>query len=125
MILGTGLDIVDVNRVKPWLEDTGLLERYFSGDEVAYVRARGAGAAASLAVRFAAKEAFGKALGIGLDGFALKDIEVCRDEKGCPRLVLKGRAMTALEERGGGRIFLSLSHDASFGAAQVIIEEKE
>ncbi len=125
MILGTGLDIIDVNRIKPWLENAALLERYFSKEEIAYVRTRGAGAASSLAVRFAAKEAFGKALGLGLGGFALKDIEVCHDEKGCPRLVVRDRALKALKECGGGRIFLSLSHDASFGAAQVIIEEKE
>jgi len=123
LIRGTGIDIVDVGRMVSWLDDPGLLERYFSPREIDYVRSRGKGAPASLAARFAAKEAFGKALGRGLKGISLRDIEVTADRHGRPELSVTGRAEKALRENGGNRIHLSLSHDATMAIAQVIIEE--
>lgn len=123
MILGTGIDIIDIERIRGWLKKENLLLRYFSRDEISYVQSKGKNAAASLAARFSAKEAFGKALGTGLTGIALKDIEVILDGKGKPELRLSGTALKALEENGGGKVFLSLSHDATFSIAQVIIEE--
>ncbi len=125
MILGIGLDIVETGRVESWLGNKRLLNRYFSREEIQYVLARGAGAAASLAARFAAKEAFGKALGRGLAGLNLRDIEVCPDQRGRPRLVLRETALEALKACGGGEVFLSLSHENSLAAAQVIIEEED
>ncbi len=125
MILGTGLDIVAIARMESWLKDSSLLERYFSREEIEYALARGAGAGASLAARFAAKEAFGKALGTGLGGLKLKDIEVRSDHRGCPRLELRGTAREASAALGKGKVFLSLTHEASFAAAQVIIEEAD
>jgi len=123
MIKGTGIDLVDIHRIKGWLEKDELLQRFFSENEIRYVRSRGSSAAASLAARFAAKEAFGKALGTGLKGITLKDIEVFLDERGRPELILRGSAQAALRENGGGRVFLSLSHDSALSIAQVIIEE--
>jgi len=123
MIKGTGIDLVDIRRIESWLEREDLLKRFFSDSEIAYVRTKGSSAAASLAARFAAKEAFGKALGTGLKGITLKDIEVSLDQRGKPELILRGSARTALLENGGGRIFLSLSHDATLSIAQVVIEE--
>jgi holo-[acyl-carrier protein] synthase len=123
VILGTGIDIVDNERIKKWLDDDQMLKRYFSSDEIAYVRSKKKSAAASLAARFAAKEAFGKALGTGLHGISLKDIEVIPDIHGKPDLKLRGSALQAFEESGGGKVFLSLSHDSVFSIAQVIIEE--
>jgi len=123
MIKGTGIDLVDILRIKDWLHKDDLLRRYFSEKEILYVRSRGSHAAPSLAARFAAKEAFGKALGTGLHGITLKDIEVSLDHRGKPELILRGSAAAALKENGGGRVFLSLSHDSTFSIAQVIIEE--
>ncbi|MDC7232268.1 MAG: holo-ACP synthase [Spirochaetales bacterium] len=123
MILGTGIDIVDNERIRTWLEDDRILNRYFSPDEIAYVKSKKKSAPASLAARFAAKEAFGKALGTGLKGISLKDIEVVTDEQGKPGLKLRHSALRILEENGGGKVFLSLSHDSVFSVAQVIIEE--
>ncbi|MDR3201221.1 MAG: holo-ACP synthase, partial [Spirochaetales bacterium] len=70
---------------------------------------------------FAAKEAFGKALGTGLAGFELKDVEVFRAE-GRPELRLSGGAQEALKNLGGEKVFLSLSHEADIAAAMVVIE---
>lgn len=123
MILGTGIDIVDNERIRKWLDDDLILQRYFSSDEIAYVRSKKQSAAASLAARFAAKEAFGKALGTGLHGISLKDIEVVPDKNGKPELKLTGSALRVFEAGGGGTVFLSLSHDSVFSIAQVIIEE--
>ncbi len=124
MILGTGIDLVETERFQYWLENPELLERYFNPEEIRYIHSKGQERVPSLAVRYAAKEAFGKALGTGLRGMALKDIEVVVTE-GSPRLALYGRAREIFEKRGGKEVFLSLSHEKSFSLAQVIITGKE
>ena len=122
MILGLGIDIVEVSRLEKWLNDKKLLERFFNKEELEYVFSKGDGAARSLAVRFAAKEAFGKALGTGLAGIELKDIAVVNDKTGRPFLKLFGTALQALKEKGGADIHLSLTHEKTTAAAVVIIE---
>ena len=122
MILGLGIDIVEVSRLEKWLNDKKLLERFFNKEELEYVLSKGDGAARSLAVRFAAKEAFGKALGTGLAGIELKDIAVVNDKTGRPFLKLFGTALQALKEKGGADIHLSLTHEKTTAAAVVIIE---
>ena len=122
MILGLGIDIVEVSRLEKWLNDKKLLERFFNKEELEYVFSKGDGAARSLAVRFAAKEAFGKALGTGLAGIELKDIAVANDKTGRPFLNLSGTVLQALKEKGGADIHLSLTHEKTTAAAVVIIE---
>lgn len=122
MILGLGIDIVEVSRLEKWLNDKKLLERFFNKEELEYVLSKRDGAAPSLAVRFAAKEAFGKALGTGLAGIELKDIAVVNDKTGRPFLKLSGTAFKALKEKGGASIHLSLTHEKTTAAAVVIIE---
>ena len=122
MILGLGIDIVEVSRLEKWLNDKKLLERFFNKEELEYVLSKGDGAARFLAVRFAAKEAFGKALGTGLAGIELKDIAVVNDKIGRPFLKLFGTALQALKEKGGADIHLSLTHEKTTAAAVVIIE---
>lgn len=122
MILGLGVDIVDTRRFRAWLERPGMLSRYFSDEEERTVRSKGMEAASSLAVRFAAKEAFGKALGTGLAGIRLKDIEVTQDGRGKPGLRLSGVAFERLAAMGAGAAHVSLSHDGDQAVAVVIIE---
>ena len=117
--------MVAIERMSTWLKDRRLLDRYFSGDEIDYVLSRGKGAAASLAARFAAKEAFGKAMGSGLKGIALKDIRVKNGDYGRPELIISGTAEEAFRLLGGVRAHLSLTHDASLAVAQVIIEGED
>jgi holo-[acyl-carrier protein] synthase len=77
----------------------------------------------SFAARFAAKEAFLKALGTGLrDGISWQDMDIVRDGAGCPELVLTGRALELTTARGVTRVFVSLSHTAEYGVAVVILE---
>ena len=79
MIIGTGIDIVKVSRFSSWKNNKKLLERFFHPDEVEYILSRQSNQEETIAARFAAKEALGKALGTGLRGFSLKDICVKKE----------------------------------------------
>lgn len=125
MILGIGIDMVAIGRFSKWLEDPRLMSRYFSQEEINYVQAKGLGASASLAARFAAKEAFGKALGCGLKGISLKDIRVVIGGSGKPELDISGTAEKAFLNSGGIKTHLSLTHDGNLALAQVIIEGED
>lgn len=122
MILGLGIDLVQVSRFDHWLSRPGLLERYFYPDEINDIRNKGSEAVLSLAGRFAAKEAFGKALGTGLRKLALRDIQVINDKMGKPDIRLHKTAEQLFQENGGERILLSLSHERDQAVAIVIIE---
>lgn len=122
MILGIGIDVVHVFRLKRWEKIPGLLHRFFHEDELRIALLKGEEGILSLAARFAAKEAFGKALGTGLHGFSLKEIAVMNDELGKPHFHLYGRAQEALEELGGKEVFVSLSHERDNALAMVVIE---
>jgi holo-[acyl-carrier protein] synthase len=122
MIIGIGVDIVNISRVDSWRDNKALLNKYFSDNEITYCFSRGVGFAASLAARFAAKEAFSKALGTGLVGIKLKDIEVSNDETGKPELLVTGSAADEIKKRGVKNIFLSLSHEKEYAVAYLILE---
>jgi holo-[acyl-carrier protein] synthase len=120
LIIGIGTDLVDNRRLEAWLTQPGLLKKYFTERELSDV-GHSAHPAASLAARFAAKEAFGKALGTGLQGLSLGDIETRRGEHGQPSLNLTGPALRALEARGA-RAHLTLSHERDYSLAFVVLE---
>jgi holo-[acyl-carrier protein] synthase len=123
MILGLGVDIVHVSRIRHWVSNPGLLARFFHPDEIAAVHMRGETAALSLAARFAAKEAFGKALGTGLSGLRLRDILVINNYNGKPDMLLYGDALARLQAKGGRRVHVSLTHESENAVAVVIIED--
>ncbi|MDL2229226.1 holo-ACP synthase [Treponema sp. OttesenSCG-928-L16] len=122
MIVGIGVDVVHVRRLDRWMEIPGLPERYFHPEELSSALSRGRGAALSLAARFAAKEAFGKALGIGLAGIVLKDIMVSNSHNGQPEMTLFGTALAALRKNGADRIHISLTHEDDNAIAMVVLE---
>ncbi len=124
MIVGTGVDIVAVERLARAVDRHGerLLRRLFTPAEIAYCESSEAHRAARLAARFAAKEAVLKALGIGLRQVRWTDAEVCRDELGRPTMRLSGRLAEIAAARGATRIHLSLSHTQEYAVAQVVIE---
>jgi len=123
MIRGLGIDIVHISRLSKWRKTPGLMERFFHPEELEAARRRGSGMETSLAARFAAKEAFGKALGTGLHGITLKDIKVKNNHNGKPEIHLYGTAQAALDRMGGGTLFLSLTHEKDNAVAVVVIEE--
>jgi len=123
MITGIGIDIVKVKRMERWLTNSNLLERFFHPEELSYVLSRGKSAAQSLAARFAAKEAFGKALGTGFVDITLKDIMVYNKSGGKPEIKLFDTAQKALEKTEARRVHISLSHEKENAIAMVVLEE--
>lgn len=127
MILGIGLDVCDVVRIRRALEGTAgarFRSRVFTNAERAYCEARRRGRFASYAARFAAKEAGMKALGTGWGrGIEWRDFEVVRAENEAPRLVLHGKAAALARRRGMVRWLLTLTHTDDNAAASVIVED--
>ncbi|HOX31522.1 MAG TPA: holo-ACP synthase [Spirochaetales bacterium] len=122
MILGLGIDIVHVRRIHHWMETEGLVERFFHPEEAASSKDRGHAEALSLAARFAAKEAFGKALGTGLAGMRLRDIQVINNHNGRPDMILHGTALERFRALGAARVLVSLTHESDNAVAVVVIE---
>ena len=122
-IVGHGIDIVDVQRLRQLIERHGerFLCRCFTPEEVAYARRRPQRFAEHLAARFAAKEAVLKVLGTGLrHGIGWCDIEVVRLPSGQPTLKLAGQAQQIALNRGIARWHLSLSHVSTHATASAI-----
>ena len=123
MIVGLGIDLCEVPRLAEALERTGFLERFFTEAEADYVRGRGKAGAESAAGCFAAKEAALKALGTGLVGVTLREVEVVHEPSGKPALRLHGAAKARAEALGAARAHLSITHTRETAAAVVILEE--
>ncbi|MDR2005851.1 MAG: holo-ACP synthase, partial [Acidaminococcales bacterium] len=90
MIVGIGLDIVDIGRIQKAIEKTPLAERVFTPAERVFCERKNAGKYASYAARFAGKEAFVKALGTGFRAGRFQDISIENDVLGCPQVLLSG-----------------------------------
>lgn len=115
MIIGVGIDVVDVARFGATLERTpGLRSRLFTQAEQALPLA-------SLAARFAAKEALAKALGAPV-GLRWQDAEVHRGDDGRPHLSMHGTVAARADELRASRTHVSLSHDAGIASAVVVLE---
>jgi holo-[acyl-carrier protein] synthase len=125
VIVSIGIDIVEVYRIRETLARTPrFTERVFTEKERAYCESKGAAAAQSYAARFAAKEAFLKALKTGWRGrITWQDMEILNDAQGVPGLEIKGEARLLLDVLGADRIHLSLSHTTDHAVAQVVLEK--
>lgn len=124
MIRGTGIDIIEVTRIRSMMRRHPLrfVERVFTPAEREYCR-RFRNAAERFAARFAAKEAAMKALGTGLSsGIAWTDIEVAHDGDGRPIILLTGEAARVASRLGIGRLHVSLSHVKDMAVASVVAE---
>ena len=126
MILSIGIDIIEVYRIRETIERTPrFVERVFTKREREYCEAKGAAAAQSYAGRFAAKEAFLKALKTGWRGkITWHDIEIRNDEQGVPSFTISGEAENLLEKMGASAVHLSISHTIEHATAQVIFEKR-
>jgi len=126
MIYGIGIDLVENDRLAKIIAKWGsrFLQRVFSDGEINYCE-KHVQASINYGARFAAKESFLKALGIGLGmGVKLKEIEVVNDKKGKPELALCGEARAQIEKRSIEKIHLSLTHTRSYATAIVLLEKK-
>ncbi len=124
MILSIGIDIVEVYRIRQTIARTPrFVERVYTPDERAFCEGKGVAAAQSYAGRFAAKEAFLKALQTGWRGrITWQDIEVVPLDSGAPELKITGEAAVILHELGASRVHLSMAHTAHNAIAQVLLE---
>lgn len=120
MIIGTGIDIIEIERVKKAAKNARFIERVFTREEQLYCQSRGAQAPASYAARFAAKEAVLKAFGTGLRKGTLQEISVVNDALGAPAVLLSGYFGELAREKRISSIHVSLSHAREYAVAQVI-----
>jgi len=117
---------VAVDRIRQLLDRHGerFLERCFQQDERERIQGRtGSDQAAMAAGRWAAKEAFLKALGGSIAHIPYQDISVIRQSGGAPQLDVSGLAAEELAQRGGRRLHLSISHERQYAVATVLIED--
>ncbi len=125
MIYGIGIDLVRVDRIARVLARYGdrFLSRVFTPGEIAYCQGR-ASSAPAFALRFAAKEAFSKALGVGLrrGGIRWQEVEVVPDHRGKPEMHISGRAAALCREAGIVSMHLSLTDEDASALAVVILE---
>ncbi|MFP3869180.1 MAG: holo-ACP synthase [Desulfobacteraceae bacterium] len=125
MIYGIGVDLVNVPRLAATVARFGdrFLNRVFTPQEIAYCRAR-AKSENNLALRFAAKEAFSKALGVGLrqNGIRWREVEVVPATSGRPDLRVSGRAAELCQQAGIQGMLVTLTDEGDYGVAVVVLE---
>lgn len=124
MIVGTGIDLIEIERIQQSVDRFGkrFLDRIYTPAEQAYCL-RKRRSAESLAARFAAKEAAAKALGTGISrGVSWLEIEVTRAPGGRPGLLFSGRALQIAERLGVACALLSLTHSTTVAMASVVLE---
>jgi holo-[acyl-carrier protein] synthase len=126
MIVGTGIDIAEVDRIRQTIERFGrrFTERVFTADEIRYCESK-ANRVERYAARFAAKEAAMKAIGTGWNrGVTWRDVEVRRSPGQRPTMAFHGRAAEFFAKLGATRAHLSLTHTKELAMAQVILERE-
>jgi holo-[acyl-carrier protein] synthase len=124
MIVGTGVDLCEVDRIQAAIERHGrrIVDRLFTGREIAYAESK-ANRYERYAARFAAKEAGMKALGTGWrGGIGWRDFEVTNLASGRPTLAFHGKAAEIAEKLGVRHVSLSITHTAAQAMAMVILE---
>ena len=124
MILGTGIDIIEVARIEASFEKFGerFVNRILLPDEIAYCLSH-KNPGPFLAARFAAKEAISKAFGTGIGAqLGWQDMEIRRKESGEPFVVLHGKGEKLFQSRRAKRLLVSLSHTVNYAAATAVLE---
>ncbi len=122
-LFGIGIDIIEVKRIEEAIKKFGdrFLNRVFTKSEIEFAQKKNEGRFQSYAARFAAKEAFSKALGTGLRGkISWQEIEIVDDERHRPYIIARGKAKEYLSDR---KCHLSISHTSNYACAICLIEE--
>ena len=124
MIFGIGTDIIEIARVEDKLSRTrGLKEKVFTAGEIEYSQAK-AKSGQHFAARFAAKEAFLKAMGTGWrSGYRFSDVEIVNDQLGKPEVLVHGKVREFCEANGIRRWHVTLSHSRELAKAVVVLEK--
>ncbi|SHH57822.1 holo-ACP synthase [Clostridium grantii] len=125
MIAGVGVDIIEIDRIKKSVErNPKFVSKVFTKNEIEYLESRKM-RPEYIAGRFAAKEAISKALGTGIRGFDLKDIEIDRNSLGKPIAVLRGKCKKILKKYSSYKIHISISHSKENAIAYALLEVEE
>lgn len=122
MVVGVGTDIIEIDRIAELVDKENFRRKYFSARENEYFDSR-KNMYEKVAGNYAAKEAFSKALGTGIRNFALREVEILRDELGKPYIELSGDAKKAAQSKWIKRFHVSISHCKTFATATVIAEK--
>ena len=123
-MLSVGIDLVEIRRIEKSIRNPRFCSRVLGKTEYAQLEMRGF-PVQSVAASFCAKEAFSKALGTGIRGFALTEVELLREENGRPRLHLTGNAAELAVARGLAEFSVSVTHTKEYAAAVVVGEERD
>jgi len=126
LIVGCGIDLVKIERIEKIIKKWGdnFIFRIFTPLEREYCEIKKGNKYQSYAGKFAAKEAFLKALGLGLRGVNWKDIEILNNKLGQPVIKLTGKLKEITFEKDIDRYFLTISHTKEYAIAQVILESR-
>jgi len=122
--VGNGVDCIAISRIEKAMARERFISRNFTEKEQAYFAIKGF-APETVAAHFAAKEAFAKALGTGIRGFSLCQVEVLHDELGKPYFSLHGEAREKAEACGIHKLHVSLTHTEALALAFVVAEGAE
>ena len=125
MIIGTGLDIIEIERIKNSIRKYSpkFEQRVFSSGEINYCQSQG-DPGKHFAARFAVKEAVSKCLGTGISGaLGFKDMEVTHEESGKPVLKMTGKGKELFKKLKLKTIHISISHDHTYAIAHAIAEQ--
>jgi len=126
VVYGIGVDLVSINRIEEVIQRWGnrFVNRVFTPDEADICYGRPS-RSSPFALRFAAKEAFSKAIGLGMrKGIKWREIEVFNDPNGKPGLRLHGTCLKICQEKGVTGIHVSLSDEGEYGVAMVVLEKE-
>lgn len=118
MVIETGIDMVSIARIERSIQNPKFLEKVYGPIELEYFKRHNM-PVETIAAAFSAKEAFGKAIGTGIAGFFLVDVQVAHNEIGKPYLVLSGNAKQIAEEKNL-KFTLSITHTKEYTTAIVI-----
>lgn len=121
MIIGIGVDIIEISRIQAAVDRSSFSNRVFSPAERDYCEGKGCHRAASYAARFAGKEAVVKALGTGFTAGTWQDIEIVTTLEGCPQVRLHGYYAKVAEQQGVEQVHISLSHSRDNAVAYVVL----
>lgn len=122
-MIKNGIDIIKISRMEKALHNKSFFDKVFGEQEKAELEKRNM-PLESIAAAFSAKEAFGKAFGVGISGFSLNDVQVLHGENGEPYFQLSGDA-EKLAHNGKCEISLSISHDGEYAVSMVTVFVKE
>lgn len=124
MIFSTGIDIVQVDRIERLIKDDGFINKVYTESEKLYLEERKYNCQTAAGL-FAAKEAVSKALGTGIRGFNITDIEILRDNLGKPYVILHNKALDIKNNNFIKNISISISHEKQYAVAISISEVKD